>query len=127
MFSGWFNPSSANALWSIFYLLVVALVTLAGYGIKTWPAVKMRITEGKLADHQIAGGQHQRILEWCDRLETRVAILEKEIETCHTERDEARAEVLKWKAVAEGVGTNRQDDAAAMALKRLEDRGKGGE
>lgn len=122
MLSGWIIPSSANALWSIFALLVVAMVTLLGYAIKTWPLVKARLTEGKLADDQIYGGQYTRLLEWCDRLDIRVAALEKEIETCHAERDTARAEVLKWKAVAEGVGMNRQDEAAAMARKRMKNK-----
>ena len=76
MFSGWFGPSSANALWSIFYLLVLASVTLAGYAIKTWPLVKARVTEAKLADDQITGSTWKRFQDEIVRLDQRIQVLE---------------------------------------------------
>lgn len=104
--------SGATAGWATFAIVLVALI-------RAWPAIKAKVIEARAGDAQIAGEQYKRLLEWCDRLDTRVAALEKEVETCHTERDEARAEVLKWKAVAEGVGANRQEGAVRSAVQRL--------
>src|SRR5688500_17582847 len=64
------------------------------------------------ADEAAESGRWKRLVDWNQRLQD-------EVEDCHRERDEARAEVLKWKAVAEGVGTNRQDEATALAIVRL--------
>lgn len=82
-------------------------------------AIKMR-PANKTADAAITEGQWKRLIEWNQRLQD-------ECEACHRERDEARAEALKWKAIAEGIGQNRQEEAAHLAAKRLaEKQGKGG-
>lgn len=108
--------SAVTGTWA---LVLIALVTLFKYG----PAIKAKITEAKVSEANIAEGQYRRINEWCDKLERRVTTLESEIENCHRDRDAARAEAIKWKAIAEGVGENRQDSAALVAAQRLlEDR-----
>lgn len=89
MLSGWITPSSAGALWSIFYLLVVSVITLVGYGIKTWPLVKARITEARLADDQITGSVWKRFQDEITRLDGRIQVLEKELAECRTAKHAA--------------------------------------
>lgn len=76
----------------------------------------------KTADAAIKDGDWKRLIDWNQRLQN-------ECETCHRERDEARAEALRWKAIAEGIGENRQEAAALLAAERLAEdaRKKGGE
>ena len=69
----------------------------------------------RTADAAIKDSEWKRLVEWNQRLQD-------ECETCHRERDEARAETLRWKAVAEGIGQNRQEEAALIAAKRLAER-----
>lgn len=89
MFSGLFSPSSANALWSIFATLVFAVITLLGYGIKTWPLVKARVTEAKLADDQIAAAAWKRFQDEIERLDRRIQVLEKELAECRQAKHDA--------------------------------------
>jgi hypothetical protein len=88
-------------------------------------AINMRPTN-KTADEAIAAGQYQRLQAWADKMEERcnlsekrIDALEEEVSTCHRERDEAFADALKWKAIAEGVGQNRQEAATLLATERL--------
>lgn len=113
MFSGWFNPSSANALWSIFGALVFAGVTLLGYAIKTWPLVKARITEAKLAEDQITGSTWKRFQDEIQRLDDRVQVLEKELAECRRAKHDAEnraAVAIAEKSRLEGfiAGRNEQ-------------------
>lgn len=85
----------------------VAAAGVLVWSIRTRPA---NVT----ADEAHEDGQWRRVADWNARLQ-------KEVETCHRERDEARAEALKWKAIAEGIGQNRQEAAALMAAERLAD------
>lgn len=83
----------------------------------------------KLANETITDAQWKRLQGEIKRLDERIVILETEVETCHAERDEARGEAIKWKAIAEGIGENRQEAAALLATERLaeDQRKKGGE
>lgn len=65
------------------------MVTLVGYGIKTWPAVKMRITEAKLADDQITGARWKRWQDEIARLDARIQVLEQELAECRTAKHDA--------------------------------------
>lgn len=65
----------------------------------------------RTADASIKDGEWKRLIEWNQRLQD-------ECEACHRERDEARAEALKWKAIAEGIGENRQEAAILLAKER---------
>jgi len=110
--------SGATAGWATFAIVLVAVI-------RAWPAIMAKVNEARNGEAQIAGEQYKRLLEWCDRLEARVEALEEEAETYRRERDEARAEVMKWQAIAEGVGANRQEGAVRSAVQRLEDKGGG--
>ncbi len=83
---------------------------VAAAGVLVW-AIRTR-PANVTADEAHEEGQWRRVDEWNVRLLA-------EVEKCHRERDEARAEALRWKAVAEGIGTNRQDEAALLAGQRL--------
>lgn len=113
MFSEWFSPSSANALWSIFFLLVSAGVTVTGYAIKTWPLVKARITEAKLADDQITGSSWKRFQDEIARLDRRVQVLEKELAECRRAKHDAEnraAVAIAEKARLEGFIAGRTEE-----------------
>ena len=110
---GW-RVVSADFFWFVPLLTFASGVLIA--------AIKMRPANTS-AEEAATDGQWKRVTDWCDRLEKRVEVLETEVATCHTERDEARAEALKWKAVAEGVGQNRQEEATILAAKRLAEKG----
>lgn len=117
MLSGWIAPSSANALWSIFFLLVTAGVTVLGYAIKTWPAVKAKVTEAKLADEQIAGSSQKRWQDEIARLDARIHTLEEELSECRRAKHDAENRAMvatAEKARLEGFIAGRlegQDDA----------------
>lgn len=95
---------------------------LAGWVVRTWPLWKAKLNEARKIQLDADGEQYKRVLEWCDRLDARVAVLEEEVETCRRERDEAKAEVMRWKAIAEGVGANRQEGAVRSAMQRRKDK-----
>ena len=73
----------------------------------------------RTADAAITSGEWERLSKWNQRLQD-------ECEACHRERDEARAEALKWKAIAEGIGQIRTAQAIADAERRQAER-EGGE
>lgn len=90
---------------------------VAAAGVLVW-AIRIR-PANVTADEAVHEGQWKRMAEWNQRLQ-------EEVEACHRERDEARGEAIKWKAIAEGIGQNRQDSATIAAAERLlEDRGRG--
>lgn len=90
-------------------------------------AIKMR-PANTTAGEAVTEGQWRRFQEEIKRLDARILVLEREIETCHAERDTARAEELKWKAIAEASGQMRQEAALAAANERLAEReDRGGE
>lgn len=99
--------------------LLIPLCTIAA-GIFI-AAIKMR-PANKTADAAIVDGHWTRFQGEIKRLDERIAVLEREVETCHRERDEARADALKWKAIAEGIGQNRQEEATLLAAERLAER-----
>lgn len=129
MFSGWFTPSSANALWSIFFLLVTACVTLLGYVIKTWPLVKARITEAKIAEDQITGTRWKRWQDEIARLDARIKVLEKDVAECK-ERElaaerralAAETEKARLQAFITGRGEGRQEAAILDSARRIVER-----
>lgn len=126
MLSGWINPSSANALWSIFFLLVTAGVTLAGYKIKTWPLVKARITEANLAADQIDSSKWKRFQDEIARLDDRIKALEKDVAECK-ERElaaerralAAETEKARLEAFITGRGEGRQEAAILDSARRI--------
>lgn len=132
MLSGLFTPSAANALWSIFGLLVAGSITLVGYKIKTWPLVKMRITEAKLADDQIEGSSWKRWQDEIARLDARIKVLEKDVAECKAREfaAERRAlvaetEAARLRAFNAGRGEARQEAAIVDSARRIVERDGG--
>src|SRR6476469_6098677 len=80
--------------WGIFALLLVAII-------RTRPA-------NKVADEATAAAQYKRLLEWSEKMEERVKVLEDQLKKVTGERDEALARALKAEAIQLGMGIGRQ-------------------
>lgn len=126
MLSGWFAPSSANALWSIFYLLGIAFITIAGYKIKTWPLVKQRITEAKIADDQIDGLKWKRFQDEIARLDQRVMALEAKLAAAEERANSsearalaAEAETARLEAFITGRGQGLHEASVLSSARRI--------
>lgn len=92
---------------------------MAASGVLVW-AIRTRPANIS-ADEAAVEGQWRRQFDYAARLEARCLLHEQEIEACHRERDQARAEAIKWKLIAEAGGQMKQDAALAAANERLAD------